>query len=181
MNSLARRFLPACAAVLAFLSFAVSSATAATQYIRVDNSASSPGVCSIIIESFGLEVAKGDQTAAVQSFTADVSIPAGSLPANSAQLIRDGLRAALPGEYLVVIPGGAPRFVQIFRATGSFTVGIQSSVQTQVFVLDNTSLPALGWPGWVALIAGLLVSALLALGIRRREGPVAVAQPLEKH
>ena len=168
MKRLAPGFLTALL-VFATLALHVTPASAAfTRYIRATNLATGPGVCSIIIESFGLLATKGPEASQVQSFNINVPIPNNSTPTNTALLIRNALAAGLPGDYLVTVVPGAPTFVQVYRNTGTFTMAIDETVPTQIIVEDDLSLPFLGGPALALLGVLLALASGLVLRSRRR-------------
>ena len=144
-----------------------ASAGAATRNIRSTNTSTGPGICSITIESFGLnpESQNPNRTAV---FNINVSIPSGSTANNSATLIRNDVDAALPGDYTVTIPGGFPNFVRIERSPGTFTMSISENVPTQVIEEANPPLPGMGTAAGVTLSVLLLGAGIVLLRRSRR-------------
>lgn len=167
MKWLCRSFLSACLTFSLLGAFAGPAEAALTRYIRVTGTSSGPGVCSIIIESFGLLKGGGMQTAAPQAFNINVNIPASSSAANTAALIRNDVDAALPADYLVtVVP--SQNHVRIERTDGTFTMSLSENVPGQEIAEHVAKAPALGAREMVALLVLLSLAGAFVLGKQRR-------------
>jgi hypothetical protein len=151
------------ALVVAILAASPHAALAAfNRSIYVSGTSSGPGTCSITIEPFGAR--GGIQPSSVQTFNINVPIPNASSASNSATLIRNDVDTALPAEYTVTIPAGHPTFVDISRASGTFTMTISENVEGQT-IQEGSPAPGLEWPAMLLLALGLLVTG--AMWVRR--------------
>ena len=160
------RLLLSLSLTLPLLGALCGSAGAATRFIRATGTSTGPGICSIIIESFGL--LKGGQTI-MAPFTINVSIPTSSTAINSAMLIRNDVDAALPSDYVVTIVSGQP-IVQIDRSAGTFTMSVTENVPGQVIEepTGGGGLPAMGAHDLPVLFVLLSAAGAIAVAVRRR-------------
>jgi hypothetical protein len=171
MTRVSRWLLPASILLLGLIAAATPGSAAQTSYVTSKLSSTGSGTCSITIESFGLLAAESPRTPSVQAFVINVPIPAASSPANSAALIRNALDSGLPPDYFVFVPAGAPHLVQVFRDTGTFTLGVVEDVPTQIIEPYVVPVPLLG--GGATILIALLLLATGAWVARSRSRGLA--------
>jgi hypothetical protein len=158
MSRLRRPFLSLLVPIFLLGALVVSAEAAQTRHIRATGTSTGSGVCTIIIESFGLLKDGGPQIEAPQVFNIPVAIPSSSSPSNSATLIRNDVDAALPADYVVTVVFGHPDLVRIERTVGTFTMSVTEDVDGQVIEEAVVYVPALG-SGELVLLAMLLTLA----------------------
>ena len=137
---------------------------ASTRYIGVKGTSTGPGTATIDIESFGSE--PSDVSRLLPSYSAHLTIGAGSTQSQTAFKLRDTLDAVLPADYVVVL--ATPTVVRLTRTTtpGAFVItSIVENIPNQT-IEERGGLPALDARGWAALATLMLVSG--AWVVRRR-------------